>query len=78
MISQRRKRTKGFSSVEKNLLIHCVKNHGSIWDLTNPKHSDINAIRADWEFIAETLDKTGTLLSISTDNYVTLLFLISY
>jgi len=58
MISQRRKRTKGFSRDEKNLLIHCVMNHGSV--------------RADWEFIAETLDKTGMLLSISTNNYLAL------
>ncbi|XP_070069552.1 uncharacterized protein [Drosophila takahashii] len=60
MISQRRKRIKGFSSDEKNLLIHCVKNHGSIWDLTDARHSDNNAVREDWDFIAGTLEKTVT------------------
>jgi len=40
--------------------------------------AQFGTLLTDWEFNAESLDKTGMLLSISTDNYLTLLFLISY
>ncbi|XP_036334831.1 uncharacterized protein LOC118745489 [Rhagoletis pomonella] len=55
--SKRQKRILNFAEEEKRQLIRGVKEWPRIWDITNPLHSNKNAVEQAWVHISNSLGK---------------------